>query len=1188
MKTFNELATWQVGRLFVAACTAFGLSGTAHAVCTPTATVVCLADQPIQTTSTVKPNVMFILDNSGSMTWNFMPDGVYGNRNNRCFKNFQYNTVYYDPNTNYTAMVPKNAMNASMTVQSYTNAARDPFKASTTYRNLSGNNYCGAADYYGEECSNVSPPTSDSHFQPGYYYKYTGAASSWTDKSVCPGNASFTKVVVSASSCVVGGDVTNCPTGADERQNFANWYSYFRTRRLMMKSGMATAFAPLDDKYRVGFYTINNPSDSSFQSGAAQNIDDFSGGGSGTPKGNWFAKLFLVEGSAGTPLQSALDNVGRYYSGNAPGGLSGDPLQYSCQKNFTILSTDGYWNGSAPSRGDLDRNVPSTMPIKQGKSAYDVADTGLTAGAQFPRPYYEGSSTSSNTLADIAMYYWVNDLRTSGSVAANNVPTTSSDPAYWQHMNTFTIGLGVNGNLNFPSDIDALTAGTKNWPVPSANSSTTIDDLWHAAVNGRGNYYAAKNPASLKSGLESALKAITDAPTYGVGPASSTTDFKSPDQDDFTTYATSYRAINWSGDVKKYNVDRATGMKTGAALWSAAKQLDMKVNPGLTSTVSTTAYTTRNIVTSKEDGTVVEFKYDQLSNGQQADLCYKVPPGTACATAPDDASLVNYLRGDPTYEGDYGAPGKRFRNRRDTTEAGYYKRDLMGSIINAGPAYVAGERFVYQESSDPGYDAFKTSKKSRPPVLYVPANDGMVHAINAATGDENWAYIPSYVIVNDDDENGKEKGLRAISYQDSGDPPYNHHFYVDATPEVGAVDFARTGMALPPATPPTPDWRTILVGGLGKGGRGIYALDVTTPATTLADAKTKVLWEFPGSHPGHGNVKTQNKMGFSFGKPIIAKTYAYGWVVIVPSGYLNGENYPNGHGHGKGHNNVAGYAYLFVLNAKTGELLETMSTTDTTQGLTHITTLTKTNNKFVTQVYGGDLNGNVWRFDLGSPALSPRVSKIFSSSASTPIGSEVTVAVDGNNGDRWVFFGTGQYLDVPDRATTSTQYLVALRDGTVSAPRTTGGTVALSSLTNVSSLSSGVASAPSGWKYALPTSGERVASKPVADLRTVIFTSMIPTTDPCSPGIAGYAYGLEYSTGASRLRNAGAPITSYYSASGFSGKAIQTTGKTTSSSGTPQAILYTPEGAAISVGLDTSKIYSGTRHVGWRELLGDY
>ena len=828
-------------------------------------------------------------------------------------------------------------------------------------------------------------------------------------------------------------------------------------------------------------------------------------------------------------------------------------MQYSCQKNFTIMSTDGYWNNNGASVGNMDNIVPASMPIAQGKTGYDPADTGLTIGQRFPPPYYEGA-TVSNSLADVAMNYWVKDLR---SGMANNVPTTTSDPAYWQHMNTFTVGLGVNGNLSYPDDRDALKAGTKTWPVPVADTITAVDDLWHAAFNGRGDYYKATDPTSLSNSLNSALKAITDTPLYST-PSSSTRDFKSPNQSDFTTYIPSYRIINWSGDIIKSAVAPSTGLKTGPALWSAAYQLDSKVNPGLTSTVNATAYSTRNIVTSTEVGVAVAFTYPTLSAAQKGALCYPVATG-ACA---GDTTLVDYLRGDAKWEGDYGVAAtagtpSRYRNRHDTTETGYYKRSLIGTLVNAGPVYVAVDPHNYQTT---GFSTLKSTSISRAPTVYAPANDGMVHALDAATGNELWAYVPSFVIpAGRTDVNGNEIGLRALSYQDSGAPAYSPHFYVDATPEVGAVCTS--------SSPTCTTWANILVGGLGKGGKGYYALDVTTPATTLATAISAVKWEFPLS------TDTTNvpKMGYSFGRPLILNTTTWGWVVVLPSGY----------------NTADGLGHIFVLDAYTGTVKKVMDTT--VPNLVNISFLGDVNTgKVVGGVYGSDLSGNLWRFDIDSSGSTGVGTNIFSSSTSTPITSEMTIAVDGNTGTRWVFFGTGQYLDVPDRSTTGTQYLVALKDGMSDTPRTTGGIVTLGQLTSTSP-SSGLTSCPDdGWKYALPTSGERVVTKPDAQLRTAVFTSLIPTTDACSPGTSSYTYGLDYCTGGSRLKINGTTVASIYSATGAGGETFVTLGKTTTSSGKPQLVIYTPDGKAITADLDTSKIYSGTRHVGWRELLNEY
>lgn len=1124
----------------------------------PAARAVGLANEPIQAANVVKPNVMLILDNSGSMAWDFMPDGV-GSWTDARRRDYRLNTIYYNPGFDYTASVPKNASGASMGNQPFTAARNDPFTAdaSTTNLNTSFRSYGGDTP------------------RPAFYCEQTGGG--LTGQAPCD-RAGYRLVWVGDGTCAPGMSPTRCTMNntPEQKQNFANWYSYFRTRILMAKSAMATAFSTVDDKFRVGFHTINNPGAGN-SSGRSLNINDFDA----TQKNAWYAALFSIVPGSGTPLRPALARVGNYYAQSGTRtGLTGDPVQYSCQKNFAILTTDGYWNSGDAGIGNRDTKVPASMPVKDGATTYNPADTGLVPGSDFPRPYYASYSPETEALADVAMHYWVTDLRSGSSctgalgldVCANNVPANPSDPAYWQHMNTITVGMGVDGTLAYPGDLAALQAGTKNWPKPEANNATTIDDLWHAAVNGRGKYFNTKDPASLSASLNAALRAVADVLTYGVGPTSSTSDFKSPDQNDYTTYEASYRVMNWTGDIKKFNVDRATGLKTGEALWSAARKLDEKVNPGLTATVHATAYTTRNIVTRRDDtGAAVEFAYDKLSANQKTYLCYKATPTGPCVA--DEPSLVNYLRGDATYEGDYGVAGKRFRNRHDPGETTYHKRDLIGTIVNAQPAYVAAEKRIYQDITDPGYSAFKASTQSRSPVLYAPANDGMVHAFDAATGNELWAYVPSLIMPTGTDENGREKGLRALSYQDGGAPAYNHHFYVDASPEIGAVDFLRAGSPITGSSP-SGDWRTLLVGGLGKGGKGYYALDVTTPATTMAAAKAAVLWEFPSpADASHASVG--GKMGYSYGKPIIAKTKKYGWSVIVPSGY----------------NNIDDFGYLFILDARTGALLATLKTPSAAPGLARISALAKSNNRIVKEVYGGDLNGNVWRFDLEDPEASPpkpaQVVQVFSSSSATPITAEPALAVDPNSGDRWVFFGTGKYLDVPDRSATGTQYLVALKDGTVTAPAISS-PVSLASLTSVSNLMSGVSGVTQGWRYQLPNAGERVVNKPVADLRTVVFSTLRPTENPCSPGTSGYAYGLEYNTAKSRLMVNGTIQASVYSPTGISGVEIQMTGKSSDSSGGPQMVIRTADGQSARVGMDTRKINSGTRHVGWRELLNEY
>ena len=172
------------------------------------------------------------------------------------------------------------------------------------------------------------------------------------------------------------------------------------------------------------------------------------------------------------------------------------------------------------------------------------------------------------------------------------------------------------------------------------------------------------------------------------------------------------------------------------------------------------------------------------------------------------------------------------------------------------------------------------------------------------------------------------------------------------------VDFAFTNTSTQPQT--GNDWRSVLVGGLGAGGRSVYALDVTNPIAppppfvstdTEATAASKVLWEF-----------TDANLGYVYDAPTLVKTYAYGWVVLVASGF----------------NNVGGKGFLYVLNpnapTKAGQLLkkiplpgDTGSDTDPTDLSTVRAFTGSRQNPYALQAYGGDMKGNVWRFDLSNP-----------------------------------------------------------------------------------------------------------------------------------------------------------------------------------------------------------------------------
>lgn len=344
--------------------------------------------------------------------------------------------------------------------------------------------------------NSAGTPTCQKRFD-STTYKYPRYGR-FTRVDIVASTTSYPKGVNSVrSDCA---SATSC-SYAEEIQNFANWWSYYRTRMALMKTATGRAFTPIDDRFRIGFITINpnNPVTSDKYEAIAK-FDS-------TQKNDWYSKLYAQKTNGSTPNRTALHRVGRHYSGKTDGintNMTPDPVEYSCQQNFALLTTDGYWNDTFSSIGNEDSTNGGYTT-----RAYGAYDGGLNG--------------ASSTLGDVAAYYYKTDLR---SGMTDNVPTSDRDPNPMQHMVTFTLGLGLEGFMDYRSDYETATTGdfakikagsnnacswttgTCNWPVPSANDPSTLDDLWHAAVNGRGKYFSAGDPNSLAQGLQQALSAL--------------------------------------------------------------------------------------------------------------------------------------------------------------------------------------------------------------------------------------------------------------------------------------------------------------------------------------------------------------------------------------------------------------------------------------------------------------------------------------------------------------------------------------------------------------------------------------------------------------------------------------------------------------------------------------------------------
>ncbi len=1007
-----------------------------------------------------------------------------------------------------------------------------------TINPTSGNNLTYTTIAVGSVVAGVQGAPAKTYTIPTLITQFTGGTSvvnTFNRVDIEPATTSYVKAITrtdcAASTC----------TYAEEMTNFANWYSYYRNRMMMMKTSTSRAFKSIDTRYRVGFITINSASSNYLP---IANYD-------ATQKASWYTKLFATGGTSSTPLRESLSTVGRIFAGKKPVGTS-DPVQYSCQQNFALLTTDGYWNGNG------------------GKEINGSTDIGNLDGGTTGRPQFEGPVAGSNSLADAAKYYYDTDLRNSSlgnctgalgtDVCEDNVFVSSTDNNVKQHMTTFTLGLGVDGELSYTSDYRSASSGdyydikqgTKNWSVPAANTQRAVDDLWHAAVNGQGTYFSAQDPNQLNTSLTGALQAI--GAKVGTGAAAATSTLNPVAGDNFA-YVASYATVKWTGNLEAREINIATGEVSEDAAWCvenvaagscAAPSLIVSEDvAGATvaycSTPSATAAScpspgildgtdckveiasscvgrmTDNVGPNLSNRTIlikdgasnnlVNFNYANLPATQKpyfentwlaANLSHWSALSLTQQSIAGGVNLVNFLRGETGFEDRssnlVGTVDNRLFRLREAT---------LGDALESSPTFVGAEKNNF---TDPNYGplgttgSFKEAQKNRAGTIYLGTNDGMLHAFDAASGEERWAYIPSMVLPN-------MYKLADKNYANL------HTNYVNGDITRGAICYQNCSIN-------SAAWKTIIVGALNGGGRGYYALDVTSPSAPA------LLWEFSPSNDAD--------LGFSFGNPEIVKKADGTWVVLITSGYNNTTG-PN-----------AGKGILYVLNANTGALITKYSTgigdATTPSGLAKIRSFI--NRPSVDSkaefVYGGDLLGNLWRFDINTPQSATNPFKLawLKDSSGNPQPITVRPTLTTVAGKRFVIVGTGKYLEVLDLTDTQQQTLYAITDDssvvtTIDNPRLS------SAMVNQVLVNSGAArnmqtpentvdySIRRGWYINLPDSGERqnIPSQFVGG-RTLVVPTTVPSNTICSPGGYGWLNFINYKTGGSLATATAASIAS--------------------------------------------------------------
>jgi type IV pilus assembly protein PilY1 len=695
-----------------------------------------------------------------------------------------------------------------------------------------------------------------------------------------------------------------------ERQNFANWFTYHRRREFTAKNALASIIKSLTE-VRVGIYGINQRIVQPLS-----NVNVLQGATVSDATDTLLQKLYAYNSQGGTPLKSGLKTVGSYYKDNTGvlAGVSGPPpygaLENggSCQQSFTVILTDGFYD-------DLSTTL-----------------AGNTDGDNGP-PYADNHS---DTLADFAAYYYETDLNT----LPDEVPKSRYDKAQHQHMATYAVAFGVGGSL-IPSDYDAeyrhITTGQLiAWTKPTASyRPEAVDDLWHAAVNGRGKFSSAQNPVELTNALSELMDAIGEILIASSSSVTVNGDYLYAKAGPETLlYQALYSNQNdeWTGDIKAFPVDPVTGelKKNDPKGWSAAEKLEAK------------EWDQRRIATySGSAGT--PFQEGTLSEAQRALL------------GADPGNKIKYLRGGEV-------SGYRYRSQK------------LGDIVSSAPVFMDD-------------------------VVYSGGNDGMLHAFDAKTGEELFAYVPNLIFQN----------LVHLT-----DPAYTHRFYVDLTPTVKKGDLLGGTLEIP---------KTLLVGGLRKGGKGYFALDITgakTQITSESVLASRVLWEFPQA--------ADADMGYSFSKPVIVRTNstAFPWVVVFGNGY----------------GSDSGASLVYIVNPLDGALIKKLAAgSGPDNGMSSPIAVDVSSDGKVDFVYAGDLKGSLWKFDLTSTDAAdwdvafskngdrqPLFLARGAGGSLQPITTKPDVMYHPKQHGYLVCFGTGKYLGDSDQADNSVQTIYGIWD----------------------------------------------------------------------------------------------------------------------------------------------------------------
>ena len=705
------------------------------------------------------------------------------------------------------------------------------------------------------------------------------------------------------------GEVVRYLTDREELQNFVNWFSYYRKRGFVAKSALAQSITAARE-VNVGIYPVCGPVNGPVSGGPAlgvvpvgvtQKPGDAPLPGEKSETGpvldsseQLLDAIYAAPFHGPTALREALDRVGRYFKTDATSTLGASPYVSEekggcCQQSHAIVVAGGYWDDRFSGAGNAD-----------GSRGIPYADA------------------YADTLADVAMNYYASDLAPG---LEDGMGSRGCDDASHQHMVTHTLWAGGPGTLDLKRlllpgagddagrkggpCLDGALASVPDWPRPEPGQATTADDIFHAAVNGRGFFLAIDEPSAMTAALDTVLGHISQGPgsTQGLhhGPQVIVPPY---------IYKVGYRSDGWEGDVQAFEYDPQTGAVGDTPLWGAAERLNR----------SDVTHESRRLITyggiwRHPQG--IPFRYDDLSEGERQALGSDLKSGSPA----DDRArrLLDYIRGQD-------ASGYRRRANR------------LGDIVHSVPV-IAGQ------------------------TLFVGGNDGMLHAFDTTHGDERFAYIPRLVLETLTALASPGYDSRHRFFVDATpyvgevlDGPYQRNTYL-----VGGLGKGGRGyFCLLIGS------RHRELDGAQYGPYvQTFSADDISEDSPEQDVARIVMWEYPSSSTGDDGLdndgdglvdeagEVDNDMGFSFGQGYAVNANApretYRGVVIFGNGYDS----PNEH------------AVLYILDAASGALVRKIDTgADGDNGLSVPALIDVNGDRCVDYAYAGDLKGHLWKFDL--------------------------------------------------------------------------------------------------------------------------------------------------------------------------------------------------------------------------------